>query len=563
MLRKGCTHMRRAFEIEDFNLDDLVATAMDDPEARSAKFKGVSFAEMHDAYNAVCKEAGASCRSISRRSSNSTTGRFTELPDHTRLLDLKLPATTTVLDRNGRTFAEVYEPANRRVPVKLSAISPLLQGAFIAAEDQRFREHKGVDERALIRAFVANIAGGETQGGSTITQQLAKNLLVGSENSYVRKMREMVVASRIEIGAEQGRNSRTLSQCHLPRTRRLGRSNGRADLLRQGCGRAKRGRSRAARRHGEGTDLLQPRPSPRSGPRAHGLRAQPDAGRKTLSASRNTSRRWPNQRHSIPRQLSRRTTGYHVVDYIRREARRVADIKLLSEDAFVIRSTLDARIQQAAESALQEGLASYERSAGRARFEGPEANLGDRINELASTGGVPRWQQALTSARLPLYDVQWPAAVILDKADIKGRPAGLWVGLADGRIVQLQVPELNPAKAKTLRRCLRAARGIEKGRHHSRASHTSTSAGSRGGFGKLNWPDPGDERGVFVSAEPAESCHTGSAPAGLINKAAHLSRSARKRSTADHAGARYLAHAAADWQIKKCAIRRVVVAGEL
>ena len=140
-----------------------------------------------------------------------------------------------------------------------------------------------------------------------------------------------------------------------------------------------------------------------------------------------------------------------MVDYIRREARRVADIKLLSEDAFVIRSTLDARIQQAAESALQEGLASYERSAGRARFEGPEGNLGERIKELAVQPGTCRdGGRRSTSARLPLYDVQWPAAVILDKADTKGRPAGLWVGLADGRMVELQVSGVDPAKAKAI-----------------------------------------------------------------------------------------------------------------
>jgi membrane carboxypeptidase/penicillin-binding protein len=144
----------------------------------------------------------------------------------------------------------------------------------------------------------------------------------------------------------------------------------------------------------------------------------------------------------IPRQISRRSTGYHVVDHIRREAKRVAGIGLLTEDAYVVRSTLDIRIQQAAESALQEGLASYERSAGRARFEAAEANLADRINAPASpaAGDGPRWLQALNAARLPLYDVQWPAAVVLDKADTKGRPGGLWAGLADGRIVPLQVP---------------------------------------------------------------------------------------------------------------------------
>jgi penicillin-binding protein 1A len=144
----------------------------------------------------------------------------------------------------------------------------------------------------------------------------------------------------------------------------------------------------------------------------------------------------------IARDMSRRTTGYHVVDHIRREARRVADIKLLSEEAFMIRSTLDVRIQQAAESALQEGLFSYERSMGRARFEGPEMNLGDQINAPAASAAsnMPRWQQALASARLPHYDVQWPAAVVLDKADVRSRSGGPWVGLADGRIVELQTP---------------------------------------------------------------------------------------------------------------------------
>ena len=197
MLRQGCTHMRRAFEVEDLNLDDLVATAMDDPEAGSARFQGLSFTEIHGAYKTICRDETGSLPVDLSAVIEFHNRALADLPDHTRLLDLKLPATTTVLDRNGRTFAEVYEPANRRVPVGLSAISPLLQGAFIATEDKRFREHKGVDERSIIRAFIANIAG-DPQGGSTITQQLAKNLLVGSENSYVRKMREMVLASRIE-----------------------------------------------------------------------------------------------------------------------------------------------------------------------------------------------------------------------------------------------------------------------------------------------------------------------------------------------------------------------------
>jgi penicillin-binding protein 1A len=447
MLRQGCTHMRRAFEIEDLNLDDLVATAMDDPEARSAKFKGVSFSEMHEAYNALCKGSGGKLPVDLAAVIEFYNRVLAELPDHTRLADLKLPATTTVIERNGRVFAEVYEPANRRVPVKLSGISPMLQSAFIAAEDQRFREHKGVDERALIRAFVANIAGGETQGGSTITQQLAKNLLVGSENSYVRKMREMVVASRIESVLSKD----AILELYLNAIY-FGRGAWGAQMAAQtyfGKDATELNAAEAALLAGMG-----------KGPTYYSPDRHPDRARErtayVLGRMREESiisvaqyeQALAEPASLVPRQLSRRTTGYHVVDHIRREARRVADIKLLSEDAFVIRSTLDARIQQAAERALQEGLASYERSAGRARFAGPEGNLGDRIKELHASVDMPRWQQALTSARLPLYDVQWPAAVVLDRADTKERPAGLWAGLADGRMVQLQAPSSIRQKLK-------------------------------------------------------------------------------------------------------------------
>ena len=74
-----------------------------------------------------------------------------------------------------------------------------MQLAFIAAEDRRFYQHQGIDERGLIRAFVGNLTqAGRLQGGSTITQQLVKNLLVGNDLSYERKIREMIVAARVE-----------------------------------------------------------------------------------------------------------------------------------------------------------------------------------------------------------------------------------------------------------------------------------------------------------------------------------------------------------------------------
>src|SRR5205085_3927868 len=112
---------------------------------------------------------------------------------------MRLPGASLVLDIKGQRFAEVFEPDNRRVWVPLRDIPVHVQRAFISAEDKRFYQHKGVDERSLIRAFIGNLAqSGRPQGGSTITQQVVKNVLVGEDVTLERKMREMILASRVE-----------------------------------------------------------------------------------------------------------------------------------------------------------------------------------------------------------------------------------------------------------------------------------------------------------------------------------------------------------------------------
>ena len=89
---------------------------------------------------------------------------------------------SVVLDRKGERFAEMFEENQRRQWVPLSDIPEHVQKAFLAAEDKRFYRHRGIDERGLNRAFIGNLAqSGRPQGGSTITQQIVKNLLVGKD----------------------------------------------------------------------------------------------------------------------------------------------------------------------------------------------------------------------------------------------------------------------------------------------------------------------------------------------------------------------------------------------
>ena len=205
ILRAGCTHTKQAFDIESINIDELIATALEDPKAVGADvkaFHGLNFTYLNTAYHQFCKsDSGDVANPVVDIGQvieffNSAAA---ELPDQTQLKNKNLPGMSTVLDNKDHTYAEVFVPANRRIWVSLTDIPDHVQKAFIAAEDRRFFQHDGIDERGIIRAFISNLGGsGRLQGGSTITQQVVKNLLVGSDVTYERKIREIIVASRLE-----------------------------------------------------------------------------------------------------------------------------------------------------------------------------------------------------------------------------------------------------------------------------------------------------------------------------------------------------------------------------
>jgi penicillin-binding protein 1A len=179
VLRAGCNHMRRAFDIETINLDDLISTALDDSAAFGANakaFHGINFADLNTAYHRFCKnelvdQPAVDLAQVIEFYNNAAS----DLPDPTALKDRKLPGMSTVLDGDGQRFAEVFESGNRRIWMPLSEIPDYLQKATIAAEDRRFFDHHGVDGRGIIRAFLGNLgASGRPQGGSSITQQVVK-----------------------------------------------------------------------------------------------------------------------------------------------------------------------------------------------------------------------------------------------------------------------------------------------------------------------------------------------------------------------------------------------------
>ncbi len=119
------------------------------------------------------------------------------LPSITKVEDYRPAQVTTVYARDGSVMGYLYR--EKRFLVNLDQMAPYLKWAFMAAEDAEFYNHPGINYKAIARAFVANLRAGRTvQGGSTITQQVVKRLVVGDERSLKRKAQEALLAFQLE-----------------------------------------------------------------------------------------------------------------------------------------------------------------------------------------------------------------------------------------------------------------------------------------------------------------------------------------------------------------------------
>jgi len=470
LLRDGCAHFRKAFDIEAVNLDDLIATAMDDPKAVDSRIEalhGLKFDDLLKVYKQFCKgstdlPSGEELAELAKFYNETLAG----LPDHSKLKEDVTLGQTEVLDAKGDRFAAMGDPSHQRSWIPLSDVPDTLQKAFVAAEDKRFFQHGGGDERGLIRALVGNLAApGRPQGGSTITQQVAKNLLVGGDVTLERKIREVVVASRIE----RAYTKPEILEIYLNSIY---------------FGRGAWGIEMAARNYfnKSANDLTLAEGS---------LLAALIKGPGYFNPDRYPERARDRQNYVLQRMVEdgvikpeqmrealasastladynspRRNAGFYFVDNVGREAKDLAGIESLTQSIYTVRSTLEPDLQMAVEVALQEGLARFERQSGRLEYTGPEANLTDAIKKIedertaaakktAGLGGPetaapdPAWLLALRDARLPLYDVHWSPVVVVEGPGEK-RKGSLRVGLSDGRVLPLDAPTRNVRDALML-----------------------------------------------------------------------------------------------------------------
>ncbi len=120
-----------------------------------------------------------------------------QLPSVDSLKDARMQVPLRIYTRNGELIAEFGD--KRRTPVPLSQVPDIVRKAVLAAEDDRFYEHPGVDYRAMVRAALHLLkTGDKSQGASTVTMQVARNFFLDNQKTYLRKLREVLLALKIE-----------------------------------------------------------------------------------------------------------------------------------------------------------------------------------------------------------------------------------------------------------------------------------------------------------------------------------------------------------------------------
>src|SRR5215510_2907072 len=324
------------------------------------------------------------------------------LPDHKQLADYQPATVSRLYASDGRLLAEYAR--EKRVFVPAAAMPKRLLEAFVAAEDQRFFSHPGVDFVGVARALVANLSnpGKRPEGASGITQQVAKNFLLSNQATLARKIREAILAFRIEETYSKER----ILELYLNEIY-LGAGN-------YGVAQA------AINYFDRSLDELTLSETaylaglPKAPNRYSIARNEKEAyARRDYVLNRMLEDGYINQAElqaarSEKLQLRRRSATEVVqADFFAEEVRRnllaAYGEKGLYESGLTVSTTLDPAIQAVSDNALREGLITYDRRHG---WRGAYAKIPDmsvweeefaRIAQRRPLTGPPTWQLAVVS----------------------------------------------------------------------------------------------------------------------------------------------------------------------
>ena len=279
--------------------------------------------------------------------------------------DIRTNQVSTILASDGSELAKIVPPEGNRVDVNIDQVPVHVRQAVIAAEDRNFYSNPGFSFTGFARAFKNNIFGGDTQGGSTITQQYVKNALVGSAARRRRRPGPQGQGTRHRHqdvgGVVQRRCAAGLSEHHLLRPRRLRHLGGVEGLLRQTRRSAHRRRRRTAGRADPAAVDAGPGGRPRRVPPSGGTGCS--TGWSTMARCRRKTARPSSFPPTVPPEQARaqnQTTGPNglIERQVTKELMELFNIdeQTLNTQGLQVTTTIDPQAQKAAEDAVSKYL---------------------------------------------------------------------------------------------------------------------------------------------------------------------------------------------------------------
>jgi penicillin-binding protein 1A len=392
-----------------------------------------------------------------------------DLPKVDTLAQYDPPTVTRIYGRAGELIAEYAEDDGYRTVVPLSRIPKHVVDAVLAAEDADFRNHEGLDYFGMLRAFFVNLFSGKfKQGGSTITQQVVKTFLLSSEKSIPRKIKEVILARRLEEKlSKDDILTLYLNQIYFGH-RRFGIEEASRAIFGKGVERLTLGEAAVL------AGLIK---SPaRFSPRLHPQRArvrQREVLQNLLKASEagKLSRRYSlaevQAAMAAPIVLGRQDEPHlgaapYYADWVKQEVQKRIGERAFFRKNLRIETACDVRLQKAAERALQEGLRRLDRRGG---WRGPEKRvspseipalvealardvreivLGAALRGIVLSAGDRSAQVALgpAVATLPFREVRWA------RRPGGRRPRRVSDVVAPGDLIRVRVVRLGAATGK-------------------------------------------------------------------------------------------------------------------
>lgn len=340
-----------------------------------------------------------------------------DIPDFKKLESYQPPVVTRVFTGDGQLMAEFAE--QKRVFVPITSIPPMVREAFISAEDQHFYEHNGLDFQGIARAVLVNIrnAGSDSRlvGASTITQQVAKNMLLTNEVSFERKFKEAVLALRMERVIPKDRILELyLNEIYL--------------------GQGAYGVAAAAQTYfGKGLDDLSVEEAaymaalPKAPSNYHPVRRRQQAMERRnwviarmredgfISAEQAQIARLKPLTVVDQSAVSEAVRAPYFAEEIRRFLAENHGFDSVYKDGLTVRATLDPELQAMAERAFRYGIVQYDRRHG---WRGPIAQYRDITGWQSRLSEIP-----IQKGMLP----DWQIGLVIRKAG-----GGIDIGLPDG-----------------------------------------------------------------------------------------------------------------------------------